>query len=236
MAATPCLLATALVLLLIPGPALAETATSCGPPRQGTPLASTSLLRPANQPAPEPALDYRHRLHTTAHGWPIQSTWCVWVEPAETPPPAPSTRWLEAVAGALEEWRSVVAVQLVPSPEQAHITLWRRRPPLGQDRDGRPRASHGRAVLSLLGGGGSPPARVEPQVRVLISPEQRFEAIQATALHELGHAFGLWGHSDDPADAMAVSPGSRPILRLSGRDRATIRWLYSQPSPMGSTP
>jgi predicted Zn-dependent protease len=77
---------------------------------------------------------------------------------------------------------------------------------------------------------------VEPQVRVLISPGQRLEAIQATALHELGHAFGLWGHSDNPGDAMAVSPGSQPVLRLSARDLATIRWLYSQPSPMGSTP
>jgi predicted Zn-dependent protease len=77
---------------------------------------------------------------------------------------------------------------------------------------------------------------VEPRVRVLISPGQRREAIQATALHELGHAFGLWGHSDDPADAMAVSPGSQPILRLSARDRATVRWLYGQPTPMRSDP
>jgi predicted Zn-dependent protease len=73
-------------------------------------------------------------------------------------------------------------------------------------------------------------------VEVLISPGQRLEAIQATALHELGHAFGIWGHSDQAEDAMAVSPGPHPILQLSERDRATVRWLYQQPTPMRSNP
>lgn len=228
--------AALLLLLLVPTPGRATSEVPCGQPRPGAPLTSSPLLRPANQPAPEPALDYRHRLHTTAFGWPIRSLWCVWVEPGEATPTAPSVRWLNAMTGALEEWGRVVRIQLVSSPDQAHITLWRQRPPLGTGADGRPRASHGRAILSLLGSGGAPPARVEPQVRVLISPGQRLEAIQATALHELGHAFGLWGHSDNPGDAMAVSPGSQPVLRLSARDLATIRWLYSQPSPMGSTP
>jgi predicted Zn-dependent protease len=53
--------------------------------------------------------------------------------------------------------------------------------------------------------------------------------MQATALHELGHAFGLWGHSDDPADAMAAVPGAVPVLELTPRDRATFRWLQQQP-------
>jgi predicted Zn-dependent protease len=70
---------------------------------------------------------------------------------------------------------------------------------------------------------------LEPQVAVLISPGQAEPAIQATALHELGHAFGLWGHSDQPGDAMAVSPGAQPVLELSPRDRATLRWLQAQP-------
>ena len=68
---------------------------------------------------------------------------------------------------------------------------------------------------------------------MLISPGQRQLAIQATALHELGHAFGLWGHSDDPADALAAMPGSQPVVALTARDRATLRWLQAQPSRFG---
>jgi predicted Zn-dependent protease len=138
--------------------------------------------------------------------------------------------------GALAEWAPMISIHIVSVPEQAQVTIWRRRPPLGQDPAGRPRASHGRAILSLHQGGPGGAGRVEPRVEVLISPGQRREAIQATALHELGHAFGLWGHSDDPGDAMAASPGSQPILRLSARDRATMRWLYAQPTPMRSDP
>ena len=66
-------------------------------------------------------------------------------------------------------------------------------------------------------------------MQVLISPGQAEPAIQATALHELGHAFGLWGHSDRAGDAMAVHPGARPVLDLSPRDRATLQWLQAQP-------
>ena len=63
-------------------------------------------------------------------------------------------------------------------------------------------------------------------------------------LHELGHAFGLWGHSDQAGDALAAVPGSQPVLELSARDRATLLWLQAQPgltdpipvSPGGARP
>jgi predicted Zn-dependent protease len=54
-------------------------------------------------------------------------------------------------------------------------------------------------------------------------------------LHELGHAFGLWGHSDQAGDAMAAKPGSIPILELSERDQRTLRWLQQQPGLSPST-
>ena len=75
--------------------------------------------------------------------------------------------------------------------------------------------------------------RLEPSVEVLLSPGQRQPAIEAAALHELGHAIGLWGHSAQPGDAMAAIPGANPVLSLSERDRATVRWLYQQPTRFG---
>jgi predicted Zn-dependent protease len=218
-------------------PALAQD--PCPPPGLGSePLAIQPLLTPANVPPSPTQVDFRERLRTTPLGWPLRSRWCVWLEPddAHTPLSIEQRRWRSALAAALREWRQELPIVEVDAPERAQVIVWRRRPPLASGANGRPRASHGRAALTLhrLAPGTSP--ALEPRVEVWISPGQRLEAIQATALHELGHAFGLWGHSDNPADAMAAAPAATPILRLSERDRATLRWLYQQATPLRSTP
>ena len=231
----------------IGAPPPAPPTAPCAQERGDEALSLATVLLPVVPPAageaspepfrpPEP--DYRHRLQTTPLGWPLQTPWCVWVEPAEATPAVqgPAQWWQVAVTRALEIWERELPMVRVSDPERAQVRIWRRRPPLGEGADGRARASHGRAILSLHKLGADPGAKVEPRVEVLISPGQRLEAIQATALHELGHAFGLWGHSDQPGDAMAVAPVAQPVLELSPRDRATLRWLYQQPTPMRSHP
>jgi predicted Zn-dependent protease len=212
-------------------------------------LTSQRLPPPADRAGPAPAAaapdggDYRHRLQATPFGWPHRPHWCVWVEPAAAE--GPSSRWeqawRQAVDSALAHWAELLPITRVQDPERAQVLVFRRRPPL---RGGR--ASHGRAELDLVLVRRQQPSatdgrgleQLEPRVSVSVSPGQRAEAIEATALHELGHAFGLWGHSDDPADAMAAVPGAKPIRRLSGRDRATLQWLQRQPglSPAAPSP
>jgi predicted Zn-dependent protease len=165
----------------------------------------------------------------------------VWIEPtlpATRSGPAAADavqrRWQGAVIAALESWKALVPLAVVADPGAAQVRIWRRLPPLARDGTGRPKASHGRALLRLVAvERHAGQWRLEPAVEVLIGPGQRAEALQATALHELGHAFGIWGHSDAPGDAMATSPGPVPVLVPSKRDRSTLRWLYAQPTAFG---
>ncbi|MFN7900943.1 MAG: matrixin family metalloprotease [Synechococcaceae cyanobacterium] len=201
-----------------------------GSPDQTTPAGVAAATGTAPQRP-----DYRDRLRPTAYGWPILQRWCVWVEPpAEGQAPDRwQQRWSEAVDQALSQWAQMLPLQRVENADAAQIRLWRRRPPRQPGADGRLRASHGRAVLSLAQVDRGLGLRLEPLVEVDLSPEQRAEALQATALHELGHAIGLWGHSDDANDVMAVRPGARPVLVLTARDRGTVDWLYRQATGFG---
>lgn len=240
-------LAGAVSALLLPAlrlPSLAAPAAgpSCAPGRASRPMersrpaaAMPSAAAAAPAAAPAGATDYRQWLRPTPFGWARLDHWCVWVQPAASDGPARmwDELWLGAVERALWTWGQELAITRVADPAAAQVRILRRRPPLRREATGRTRASHGRAELALLAVEREGGWILEPQVRVQLSPGQRPEAIEATALHELGHAFGLWGHSDDPADAMAAVPGPRPVLVLSPRDRATLRWLYRQPTGFG---
>jgi len=204
----------------------------------GAPAGESPAPGPSADGAAAPgviAADYRQAIRFTPWGPPLLSHWCVWIEPANGTGPQAwlESRWLTAVEQALASWTALLPITRVDEPERAHLQLLRRRPPRRTDASGRLRASHGRAELTVLEVQRQGGWRLEPSLRVLISPDQRQEAIQATALHELGHGFGLWGHSPDPGDAMAAVPGGRPVLQPTARDRATLDWLRRQPTPFG---
>ena len=221
--------------LALPEPA--ATAAACLPAQQRQPL-DLSAAEPAPPAAPAVAGDYRHLLRPTPAGWPVRDRWCVWIEPPQSEPGSGAgqreRQWAQAIHGALEAWGRELTLALVPDPQQAQVRIWRRRPPLQRLADGRLRASHGRALLSLEQVLRGDQWQIEPQVEVLLSPGQAPAPLQATALHELGHAFGLWAHSDAATDAMAAKPGPVPVLVLSPRDRATLRWLLDQPGRLST--
>ena len=199
------------------------------PPAQTQQIRIDSLRRNDLTPAP----GYGSRLAISSSGFPVLPRWCVWVQPAESVEPNRwESRWFGAVDRALDEWSAVLPIIRVDDPERAHIRVERRRPPRRRLADGW-RASNGRSVLQVLEVQRQGVWRLEPQVTVMVSPELRAESQQATALHELGHAFGLWAHSLEPSDAMAPVQGASPVLKLSPRDRLTLEWMRGQPSQFG---
>jgi hypothetical protein len=60
--------------------------------------------------------------------------------------------------------------------------------------------------------------------------EADLESIHRVLLHEMGHALGLLGHSDDPGDIMFPRLSEQTGAGLSERDRNTLRLLYARPS------
>ncbi|QPN66595.1 peptidase [Synechococcus sp. CBW1006] len=199
-------------------------------PISAAPITGPSIPSAPAPASPEDSEDYRHRLQPGPWGWIHRSPWCVWIEPLGENASLWDRRWSEAVEAALARWQELLVIERVEDPAAAQIQVLRRRPPL-RLLEGEQRASHGRA--ELLGARWVRQGatwQLEPRLRVLLSPNQRQLGIEATALHELGHAFGLWGHSDQPADVMAAVPGAKPVLEIGPRDRATLRWLQRQPS------
>ena len=201
------------------------------PPQQQVRTLQVALER--QPPGQRPG--YASSIATTSLGPPVLKHWCVWVQPAAaTPANRWDQRWLDQVSSALTTWRALVPLTLVDNPDQANVLIHRQRPARRQVA-GVWRASNGRTQLQVVDVQRQGRRRLEPLVKVMVSPGLRAEALQATALHELGHAFGLWGHSPVPTDVLAISQGERPVLVPSQRDRLTLAWVMQQTTRFGST-
>ncbi|WP_126147037.1 matrixin family metalloprotease [Synechococcus elongatus] len=157
---------------------------------------------------------------------------CIYIEPASVGDTAAEQRqqqWQQAVNQAVADWRPYFDLQLVSNPAKADISIWRRSPPLRRNADGQlDRARTAETSLVFYREGD----RALPRYRIDLGLTQGFAGLVSTARHELGHAFGLWGHSDQPEDVMYVAQSSRNI-QLTDRDLGTLRHLYQQPTQLG---
>ncbi len=146
-----------------------------------------------------------------------------------------SKAWVEAVLQAVREWGLYLPLQVVEELESADIVVVRSRPPLqasfnrntGQFDIERARAAEARYELYLRS------SRIlSHRFTINLNPNAAPASILASARHELGHALGIWGHSELETDALYFSQVRNPPL-ISARDINTLKRIYQQPTRLG---
>ncbi|MEO0946760.1 MAG: peptidase [Cyanobacteria bacterium J06641_5] len=242
-------IATIAVLWSICAGAIA--APGVGQLKLGPPSLPTLQVRPLPESLSNAAVtadrgDYLDRIEPTLLGYLLWSQFPirVYVEPSPTPGERQTLTsqqvrvWQQAVDGALQEWGAYLPLERVLEPEAADITVRYQSPKLRITRDPetgrlRSRARAGETRYEFY-------VRREPtgsptlahRMFVDLAPTSSLRALQATARHELGHAMGLWGHSEDPTDALYLKQVGEPPP-ISSRDANTLIRLYQQPSRLG---
>ncbi len=138
-----------------------------------------------------------------------------------------SPEWTQFVGQAVDEWSAYVPLRRVSSERFADIRIIRT-----------PREAN--TVL----GTASPEFYVDDQnrlqhrVQINLVEFQGLNQVLTVTRHELGHALGLWGHSNESLDLMfsTLHAGHR-ILRvvpLSPHTLNTLRRVYEQPTFIGT--
>lgn len=203
------------------------------------PAAAVRPLPPGLSPLPTQG-HYLDQVLPSRYGylrWPHLPI-CVYVQPAEAGTTAAAERtrqWVEAVTAAIATWNRYLPLQLVTAPELADILVQRRSPPLRRAPDGRlaPARSAETVFHLFLEPIGQDQEAILPRFRIDLGSQQGPLGLQQTALHELGHALGIWGHSPDGQDVMVDRQTPQAILQPSARDLATLSQIYQQPSQIG---
>jgi predicted Zn-dependent protease len=144
------------------------------------------------------------------------------------------------VLQAVQEWNVYLPLEVVDRLEGADISILRSRPPLqasvnpetGQLNLPRARAAQTRYEFYLRQIPDASEAILSHRFTIQLSPDQTVEYTLATARHELGHAFGIWGHSPLETDVMYFSQVRNPP-QISVRDINTLKRIYEQPTPLG---
>ncbi len=147
--------------------------------------------------------------------------------------------WVKVISQSVEEWNAYLPLQLVEQPELADIRIIRKPPPLQANPPKFSRTETDTAKLSLRARSAQTSYEIYKKnnflyhrFTILLSPSQTGEYLVAASRHELGHALGIWGHSQLQSDALYFSQVRNPPL-ISARDVNTLTKVYEQPTNLG---
>ena len=141
------------------------------------------------------------------------------------------------ILSAMDQWRQALGQQIVfetqsvPDNAQIQISWANSIDTQGHSGDGGTSYTAGLTVPDIR----------DNQLRAMhitlatydiLGNAQQEETIYAVSLHELGHALGILGHSENPDDVMFVR--NHKVAKLSGADIRTIRTLYSMPADVSN--
>lgn len=175
--------------------------------------------------------DYFSQVTTTQVGYLIWSQFPikVYIETPKAVSEKQAQTWVSSVLQAVQEWNTYLPATVVQQPEVADITIMRKAPPLQISPGSNiPRARSAQTTYELYTNN----KVLSHRFTILLSPSQTGEYIQAAARHELGHALGIWGHSQLQTDALYFSQVRKP-LPISVRDVNTLKRVYEQPTTLG---
>lgn len=171
--------------------------------------------------------DYFDQIQPTSVGYLIWSRFPVkvYVETPNNIKPQQADTWVKTVLQAVQEWSAYLPLHVVDREELADITILRKSPPL-QGKPPRARSAEAKFELYSIDN------NLYHKFKILLAPSQTGQFLLAACRHELGHALGIWGHSQLESDVMYFSQVRTPPL-ISVRDVNTLKRVYQQETKLG---